>query len=362
MDHYANWRKRLAGEEVKTFLQAQPDDCGYYRIPLTEPELGANGKTNGRKRVIGWTPVALFPDPFVKDTLRGIIGDRDMRDDEVSGEQVWSYCCRNPINYDTYQAVAERGEPWPDLPAQDIGSLYAAASGHPQPRIVSDNAALPTEAPKVMTLEDHRAAIDAAVKAADKVKVHSLEEANVAAGTMNRLAELRLAADKAGKAIYEPLYREYKSVQSVWSPLVTRASTAEKALDVEIRRWKQAEYRRIEDEKREFERKRREEEEANARAADRAIARGEPEPQPAVTVEPPPESSVAPAPVVATHGTRKFKEPEQSWHLDSVENFDDLYLYFKSAPALQALLRTLAAAAIKAGRDVPGTTKHFGVI
>ncbi len=27
---------------------------------------------------------------------------------------LWTWCCREPIAYETYVAVAERGEPWPD--------------------------------------------------------------------------------------------------------------------------------------------------------------------------------------------------------------------------------------------------------
>ncbi len=31
---------------------------------------------------------------------------------------LWTWCCRHPIAYELYVAVAERGEPWPDaIPA-----------------------------------------------------------------------------------------------------------------------------------------------------------------------------------------------------------------------------------------------------
>src|SRR6187399_460180 len=32
----------------------------------------------------------------------------------AGAQQLWTWCCRNPAPYETYVAVAERGEPWPD--------------------------------------------------------------------------------------------------------------------------------------------------------------------------------------------------------------------------------------------------------
>jgi hypothetical protein len=145
-DNYINWRRRLAGEKVETFLQPQAADCGYYRKPITEAVLGANGKTNGQKRVIGWIPVAYYVDAFLPTVLRGLIGAgdgmRDLSEHEVTDESLWSYCCRYPIPYDVYQAVAENGEPWPDMPPP-AGAVVA----------VSDNAEPPAEAAEG---KDHR--------------------------------------------------------------------------------------------------------------------------------------------------------------------------------------------------------------
>jgi hypothetical protein len=119
---YTNWTKRLAGEKVKTFVQPQPDDEGYYRKPVTEMVLGRDGKTNGQRRVIDWIPVAYFlTDPSSADGqhLAGLIGAgkhmRDMTDDETADESLWSWVCRHPIPYEMYTAVAESGESWPDL-------------------------------------------------------------------------------------------------------------------------------------------------------------------------------------------------------------------------------------------------------
>ena len=108
---YDNWRRRLAGETITAYLQPQLEDEGYYRRPITEPVVGANGQRNGQKRIIGWEPVAYFIDDGM---LRGVIGDRDMAANEVTDETLWSYVCRHPIAENVYRAVAERGEPWPD--------------------------------------------------------------------------------------------------------------------------------------------------------------------------------------------------------------------------------------------------------
>ena len=109
---FERWRARLAGEKVVTYLQPDAEDEGYYRKPITEPKLAANGQRNGQKRIIGWEPVAYFID---RGKLCGVIGDRDMAINEVTDESRWSWVVRHPISEELYRAVAERDEPWPDL-------------------------------------------------------------------------------------------------------------------------------------------------------------------------------------------------------------------------------------------------------
>jgi hypothetical protein len=167
-----------------------------------------------------------------------------------------------------------------------------------------------------------------------------------------------LFAEKAGKAIYEPIYRTYTAEQKKWSPIVKRAETAEKSLNAAILTFRETERRRIAAEQAEADRKQREIDEANARAADRAIAQGKPEPAPTVYESAP---IVVSSPIVATYGTRSIKE-EVKVFLDQVTSWDMLFAHFKDNGEVHALLMKLASAEIKAGRAVPGTTTREGLI
>jgi hypothetical protein len=209
----------------------------------------------------------------------------------------------------------------------------------------------------MMTDKDHAIGIDTAIGAALK-KVTNETEAAQALGSKNRIAELRLAAEKAGKALYDPPFREYKRLHGLWSPMVARADTAEKALNKAILTFRETERIRIAKEQTQSDERQRLLDEANARAADRAIAAGEPElPPEIVEIERP----IAPAPILPTYGTRKIKEEVKTF-LDEVTDYDLIYQYFKESAEVKTFLTTLATAAIKAGRTVPGVKTREGLI
>jgi hypothetical protein len=276
------------------------------------------------------------------------IGDRDMTGDQVIDN--WTWCCRYPISEEWYRDVAELGKPWPD--AKDgLVQIHAAD----RDVTTADNA--PAEA--IPAVKAHAIAIDNAIGAAIK-KVASNEDAATALGTKNRIAELRLAADKDGRAEYEPIYREYKRIQGEYAPIIKRAEGEEKRLNTAILTFRESERKRIAAEQAEADRKQRELDEANQRAADRAIARGEPEEPPEVVEAAP---VVAPVQVTPTYGTRVLKEQMKTF-LDEVEDFDLVYNFFKvqSRGQVETFLKDLAERAIKAGFEVPGTKTRKGLI
>lgn len=184
-------------------------------------------------------------------------------------------------------------------------------------------------------------------------------EAAQALGSKNCIAELRLVADKAGKAAYQPPYQEYKRLHGLWTPMVARAETAEKAINRTILTFREKERQRIAKEQADAAQRQQEIEEANERAAQLAIAAGRPEPAP-VVVEPVAQPTAS-APVVPTYGTRKLNETPK-WHLDAITDQDAVYSYFKDAEPLKVVLKTLATAAVRAGRTVPGTKTHEGLV
>lgn len=355
---FDNWRMRLAGGKPSTFLQPQLEDEGYYRKPLVEPKLGPNGKTNGQKRVIGWEPVAYFVE---RGMLRGVIGDRDMAANEVTDETLWSYVCRNPITEELYRAVAERGESWPDLPEPVNHSVEALVATVPAAnREVERSDNQPPEEPAHIR---HATAIDNAIAVAKDIKITTDDEAALALGIKNRLAELRLDAQKAGAAVYKPVFDEYKKLHGIWTPMVARAEAAEKTLNTSYLLFRQKQKLAADMAAAAAKKAQEEIDEANERAAQRAIARGETEAAPVIT-EAPPGAVPAPSPVVATYrapGQRATKEVEK-WHFDGVEDWDKLYGFLKDNEGVKAAMTVLAKAMVATGRDVPGVKRHFGLI
>lgn len=360
------WRERLAQKEagqkiiVPCYTSPDSEDEGFYRKPITEPELNKQGKTNGRKKIIGWEPIAYF---LQDGQLVGVINNRDMTPNEM--DDLWSWCVQHPIREDWYRAVSERGKPWPDLKSVDIIShpdngigddMDRAEQAHEIPAANRD-VAKDDNASDVLPEVAHATAIDNAISAAIK-KVTNETEAAQALGSKNRIAELRLAADKAGKAEYEPPYVEYKHLYGEWNPMVKRAEAKEKELNTIILTYRQRERERIDHEAALATQARLDEETRNRRAADRAIVIGEPEPPPIVeeVAQPAPLAPVAP-----TYGTRKLKE-EIHQILESVTDFDAVYVFLKNEPKVKALLTELATAKVKAGYTVPGCAVREGLI
>lgn len=337
MSGYQYWKDALAGKNPKMFVD-QPE-CGFYRKPIKE----RNSKGDNKR--IGWAPVAIFVDgDDMTQTMIGRVGARDIMGDDLN--ELWSYVAGNPISEETYRAVAERGEPFPDeQPKVPAANREVTASDNAEPQ---DDTPL---------AEQHATAIDNAIAAAIK-KVTTEAEAAQALGSKNRIAELRLAADKAGKAIYDPIYRQYTAEQKKWSPIVNRAQDAEATLNKAILKFRESERVRIAKEQAEADEKQRLQDDANARAADRAIARGEPEQPPEVEEVVAP---AAPAPITPTYGTRGIREQVHTI-LDSITDFDQVYAFLKSEPKVKALLLELATAKVKAGFTVPGTTTREGLI
>lgn len=339
MPNYNYWQDALAGKKPKMFVDSP--ELGFYRKGVYERDA----KDNNRR--VGWTPVAIFMDG---ETMMARIGSERLGRDVVGDDlnDLWSSCAGNAISEGNYREVAEHGKRWWDDPAPPEANI---------PAVNRDVARDDNAPPEVLTDKDHAAAIDNAIAAAVKVVTNETEAAQ-ALGSKNRIAELRLAADKAGKALYEPPYRQYKALHSAWSPMVAKADTAEKALQRAILTFREKERQRIATEQAAADAKQREIDEANEAAAQRAIAAGEPEAAPeAIEIEQP----AAPAPILPTYGTRKIKE-ELHTILDAITDYDAVYTFLKAEPKVKALLLDLATAKVKAGFTVPGTTTRQGLI
>jgi hypothetical protein len=344
---YDFWKRSLAGEKPKMFV----DDAqlGFYRKPIKE----RNDKGNNKR--VGWSAVAIYMQDGVmtaRVTSKMHITSGNTIYDAAGDElnELWSYVAGHPISESEYRQVAEEGMNWSD--ATDEVAVIPAAN---RDVAKSDNA--PSE--EVAPVQAHTDAITNAINSSKATikTVASNEDAAVALGTKNRIAELRLACDKAGRAEYEPMHANYVKVRDPWQKPVKSADAEEKRLNGEILRWRESERQRIAKEQAEAERKQREIDEANARAADRAIARGEPEPMPEVEEVAMP---IAIAPIIPTYGTRTVKEQVKKFAIihDPVAAF----AYFKTDYDLLERLDKLCTDAVRAGTNVPGVSYREGLL
>jgi hypothetical protein len=260
-----------------------------------------------------------------------------MTDDEVKDESLWSWVCRNHIAYEIYKSVAEDGDPWPDQPRST------------NVMVATDNV------PLQKTRQDYQDEIEATCASAPN-KVTDKLEAEEALGIKNRIAELRLEADKVGKSIYQPMHAAYSKMQKAWSGMVKTAQVHEEMIDKAVRIWREQERQRFLKEEAEQARLVAEEEERLARAADRAIARGEPEPEPDVEeiVAPPP-----PAPITPVYGRASAAKQELKTFV-TITDEAKVAAFFRGSPELVAVLQRLAERTVKLGQEVPGTTTRQG--
>jgi hypothetical protein len=353
---FDKWQARLEGKKVKTFLQPDAEDEGYYRRPQMERQ------PNGRWKVLGYTAVAYFLDG---NDLVGIIGDRDMTPDEVTDETLWSYVSSNPISHDWFVAVAENGMEWPDKEKwTSIVPPVRLSDNQPLPNEQSGDAPAEPEKPKLERHEELAAAIRAEIERAPKT-VASVEDDAKAVGAKNKLAELRLAATKEGEALYKPIHAQYQALQKRWAAVVAPAIDEEKRLNTVVLTFRQAEKKKADEAAAaiaaEAKRKADAEFEANERAADRALARGEPAPDPVIAKEP---SAPTPAPVPAaptpTYGKRQVKAEEKKFAV--INDWVAVFTHFQADTELRERLEKLATTAIRAGGTVPGATYREGFI
>lgn len=378
---YDNWRARLdIAQKYSTvaerraavaalkinFSQPGEADCGYYRKPVTEKHA-----TNGSNIIKGWVPVSYF---MHGDKLVGIIGAggeaRDMTDDEVTSEELWSWVVSNPITYELYQGVVEYGEDWPDLRDPIIQAVMeresvpqkspAPLAGQPQqmaiPAANRDVAKDDNKPPELLPHVEHGTAIDNAIGAGKDLPVTTVAEAALAAGAANLIRDRRLAAEKVAKVKVEPLKVAYETERGNWLPMVQRAKVAEDGLRKKVSNFEADERKRIAKEQQDALDRQREQDEANARAADRAIGAGEPEPPPVVDEVVIPQ---APPPITPTYGGYR-PAAKQVKKFAVITDAVAVYKYLATVREVQDLLQKLATNAIRAGLEVPGTTTREG--
>lgn len=226
MSEYDYWNAALKGESPAAFVDTPM--AGFYRL-----------KRNG-----SWLPVAVWPKRNGLDgpaRLGFKIGAEVVGPN--MGAELWTGYCANPITEEVYRGV-ERGEGWPDADptvAQMIAQNKPIAireksdlpEGFGADVVHSPEGAAAHVIPGTPTFADMPAADPTAefreqietalggVKAYAKIES---DEADVRALSLrNMLNELGAGAEKAGKAEYEPMFREYKRIYDLWVSLAKKA-------------------------------------------------------------------------------------------------------------------------------------------
>lgn len=101
MADYRYWRDALAGD-FGPVHDGDPQP-GFYRAKVLP----------GRDSP--WTPIAIWPeaDGSLVAMKHMYVVERPLI---VPAEDVWTFCCDNPIPEIAYRAKAELGQPWPSVP------------------------------------------------------------------------------------------------------------------------------------------------------------------------------------------------------------------------------------------------------
>lgn len=257
MPELSIWRKSLAGEPVA--LHENDPQEGYWRLR--------------QKRAGHWIPVAIWRTP--EGELQAL------RDGEVADAQdLWSWCCRYPIAYETYVAVAERREPWPEdvlsLPSSDPAGLPQISYGplehdpdfkhdDPRPAALSnptsqDETSGPTEPTTAGLGHNSLGADPAGVLLAEILSLRERAdawlvvasplteqvEADRAANFAERFTRLEKRAEAARVAAKAPILEAGRVIDATWKPVAEQAAAGKTAMKRVLEPFLHAERERLE--------------------------------------------------------------------------------------------------------------------
>lgn len=313
LDRWSWWRKALKDPSlIGRALPVHPDvaELGYYRTRTK------NGP---------WEPVGIWLDE--NHEMVAYRGDRQVRPEEI-----FSWCCRNPVSYESYMQ-AKDGKGW-----ADDDKVVAAQIQPPEPGI-GDNSG---EVDEAETLKDQ---IEAAKKgAAAYEKITDDATLAKAQSLRSRLLELKGDAEKKHKKEKEPHLEAGRAVDKRWLPLASDAEATAKNIRNAMDDWETAKLQ----ERRRQERIAEQDRLAAIEAARKAQPDAEVMEAPAPSVAP----AAAPAPIKGTYG--KAASVSIKKVVTEVTDWTALSAFMIGHPEIQELLKSLAQRAVDKGHDVPG--------
>lgn len=300
-DVYANWRKRLAGEEVP--ISADDPECGRYKMRRSK---------GGR-----FEPVAVF----MKDgEMKAAVGK-----EFVEPTSIWLYVVKHPVSEADYKHAIANGY-FPD---------------EPPPRTIGDNAP-PETIEEIIPLEIEQAS--EWLKSIGEIK--SQQDADIAGNRVSELRRLKKQAEAEHETEKRPILEAGRKVDGKWKPLIGGVDSAVKMLLDAVNRWGAAERARLAREAEEERKKAEAEAEAKRREA---ASKGQPEPE-----EVPLPLEPTPPPKLQVGGARGSKIGFRTVTVVQVTDHKAALAFFTESPDVKALVQKLAERAVKAGVEVPG--------
>ena len=315
VDRWAWWRQALANpSSIGKGLPVHENDVmqGYYR---TKNQAG------------GYDPVAIWYDE--DDNLLAYRAGR-----EADAQEIWTFCCRNPVEYDAYQGAVETGR-WPDDDPIVAAQVAPPVPGH-NSGAVSD-------------LDVMRDQIDSAKAGAKSyAKIADDDTLTKAQSLRSRLNELSGEADKKRDALKRPHLEAGRKIDGDWQPLVKGAKEAADGIRKAMEAYETEKLRKRREAERAAEEARRKAEEEARKAAE---AGKEPEPE---LFAPEPETAPAPAPtqIKGTYG--KAASTGIKNVVTCVTDWDALWGFLREHPEVKDLFQKLAQRAVDRNFTVPG--------
>lgn len=301
-DAYANWRKRLAGEDVPIH-DGQPE-CGRYKM-----RRGKNGPFH---------PVAIF---LQNGEMKAAVGK-----EFVDPDSIWLHAVKNPISESDYKHALQHGH-FPDEPPP-----RTAIGGNSPPETIDELIPLEIEAAGEW------------LKSIGEIK--SQQDADIAGNRVSELRRLKKEAETAHATEKKPILEEGRKIDGKWKPLISSVDDAVKALLNAVNRWGAAERARLAREAEEARKKA----EADAEAKRReASSQGLPEPEDVpLPLEP------TPPPKIQVGGARGAKIGFRTETIAVIENYQAALAHFAEHEDIKSCVQKLAQRAAKAGMPVPG--------
>ena len=261
MSHpYTYYQSALSG--IFGPVHENDPQCGYYRM-----RRGRGGP---------WVPVAIWREVTGEGEITGISdsGKLVCLVDGVEKDpyEVWTWVCRYPVPYETYVAVAERGEPWPeDLP--DLKRVKAPAAKHDPslrpgqsvsgfssnlrpdvaPRASSSSlAALGHNSAGMSEVEVFLEEIEALSQSCEEwlsgvPEICSQVLADKAANYAERFGNLENRAEEARSGEKKPVLDQGRLIDGKWKPVISKASETKVKLKKLIEPYLIAELKRQKD-------------------------------------------------------------------------------------------------------------------